>query len=217
MPKVTAKEAASEAAQLDQEIQHAMGQEIPPYQYPPLSLLREGTGEIGGEALGVGTRGFRLKKPFFFGGGSLSARGPSSTGMSMAGRGAERGAREGWGSLESGGALGGILGQGFVTLFTRFGAAIVFLLAGLLAGLTAFRPGQRLRLGDGGELLPGGGRHFLDRRGLDGFSGSQQLDSPPDLIAPLAPAAAEPLLSLPEEPPVPFAPPMPAAHHRPDW
>ncbi len=52
MPKVTAKEAASEAAQLDQEIQHAMGQEIPPYQYPPLSLLREGTGEIGGEALG---------------------------------------------------------------------------------------------------------------------------------------------------------------------
>ncbi len=50
--KVTAKEAANEAAQLDQEIQQAMGQEIPPYQYPPLSLLREGTGEIGGEALG---------------------------------------------------------------------------------------------------------------------------------------------------------------------
>ena len=49
--KVTAKEAASEAAQLDLEIQQVMGQEIPPYQYPPLSLLRENTGEIGGEAL----------------------------------------------------------------------------------------------------------------------------------------------------------------------
>ena len=52
LEKVTAKEAASEAAQLDQEIQQSMGQEIPPYQYPPLSLLREGAGEIGGEALG---------------------------------------------------------------------------------------------------------------------------------------------------------------------
>ncbi|MEY8403754.1 DNA translocase FtsK [Oscillospiraceae bacterium 44-34] len=52
LEKVTAKEAASEAAQLDQEIQQAMGQEIPPYQYPPLSLLRESGGEIGGEALG---------------------------------------------------------------------------------------------------------------------------------------------------------------------
>ncbi|MCI8303578.1 MAG: DNA translocase FtsK [Lawsonibacter sp.] len=49
--KVTAMEAASEAAQLDQEIQQVMGQEIPPYQYPPLSLLSESAGEIGGEAL----------------------------------------------------------------------------------------------------------------------------------------------------------------------
>ena len=50
--KVTAQDAASEAAQLEQEIQQAMSQESPPYQYPPLSLLREGAGEIGGEALG---------------------------------------------------------------------------------------------------------------------------------------------------------------------
>ncbi len=52
MEKVTAKEAASEAAQLEQEIQQTMSQETPPYQYPPLSLLRENGGAIGGEALG---------------------------------------------------------------------------------------------------------------------------------------------------------------------
>ena len=52
LSKVTAQEAANEAAQLEQEIQQAMSQETPPYQYPPLSLLRESTGEIGGEALG---------------------------------------------------------------------------------------------------------------------------------------------------------------------
>ena len=50
--KVTAQDAAAEAAQLEQEIQLAMGQGTPPYQYPPLSLLRESGGEIGGEALG---------------------------------------------------------------------------------------------------------------------------------------------------------------------
>ena len=51
LTKVTAQDAASEAAQLGAEIQQAMSQETPPYQYPPLSLLRENTGEIGGEAL----------------------------------------------------------------------------------------------------------------------------------------------------------------------
>lgn len=50
--KVTPKETASEAVLLDQEIQQAMGQEVQPYQYPPLSLLQEGAGDIGGEALG---------------------------------------------------------------------------------------------------------------------------------------------------------------------
>ena len=50
--KVTAQEAASEAAQVDMEIQQTMSQETPPYQYPPLSLLSESGGEIGGEALG---------------------------------------------------------------------------------------------------------------------------------------------------------------------
>ena len=49
--KVTAKEAATQAAQVDLEIQQVMEQEIPPYQYPPLSLLRENGGSIGGEAL----------------------------------------------------------------------------------------------------------------------------------------------------------------------
>ena len=52
LTKVTAKEAAAEAVQLDAEIQEAMSQETPPYQYPPLSLLQEGAGELGGEALG---------------------------------------------------------------------------------------------------------------------------------------------------------------------
>ena len=49
--KVTAKEAATQAAQVDMEIQQTMSQETPPYQYPPLSLLRENGGSIGGEAL----------------------------------------------------------------------------------------------------------------------------------------------------------------------
>ena len=50
-----------------------------------------------------------------------------------------------WGSLvesgkalQSGGGLGGVLGQGLVSLFTKIGAAIVSLLAGLLLGLAAF-------------------------------------------------------------------------------
>jgi len=53
-PAVSGKvtDTAAEAAQLEQEIRQSMGQETPPYQYPPLSLLKEGAGEIGGEALG---------------------------------------------------------------------------------------------------------------------------------------------------------------------
>ena len=50
-----------------------------------------------------------------------------------------------WGSLvesgralRSGGALGGILAQAFVTLFTDIGSTIVFALVGVLVGLTAF-------------------------------------------------------------------------------
>ena len=51
LAKVTAQEAAAEAAQVSQDIQEAMEQGTSPYQYPPLSLLRESTGETGGEAL----------------------------------------------------------------------------------------------------------------------------------------------------------------------
>ena len=51
LSKVTAQEAASQAAQVDMEIQQVMGREILPYQYPPLSLLSESGGSIGGEAL----------------------------------------------------------------------------------------------------------------------------------------------------------------------
>ena len=52
LTKVTREEAQAEAAQVAQDIQQAMGQETAPYQYPPLSLLKESGGEIGGEALG---------------------------------------------------------------------------------------------------------------------------------------------------------------------
>ena len=49
--KVTRQEAEEAAVQVAQDIQETMDQGSPPYQYPPLSLLNEGTGEIGGEAL----------------------------------------------------------------------------------------------------------------------------------------------------------------------
>ena len=49
--KVTRQEAAEAAVQVAQDIQGTMGQDTPPYQYPPLSLLTEGSGEMGGEAL----------------------------------------------------------------------------------------------------------------------------------------------------------------------
>ncbi len=50
--KLTRQEAEAQAAQVAQDIQQAMGQEAAPYQYPPLSLLRESAGDIGGQALG---------------------------------------------------------------------------------------------------------------------------------------------------------------------
>ena len=49
--KVTREEAQVEAAKVAQDIQDTMDQGTSPYQYPPLSLLKEGPGEIGGEAL----------------------------------------------------------------------------------------------------------------------------------------------------------------------
>jgi len=49
--KMSRQEAAQAAAQMAQDIEAGMEQEELPYQYPPLSLLTEGTGEMGGEAL----------------------------------------------------------------------------------------------------------------------------------------------------------------------
>ena len=49
--KVTREEAREEAAKVAQDIQDTMDQGTSPYQYPPLSLLKEGPGDIGGEAL----------------------------------------------------------------------------------------------------------------------------------------------------------------------
>ena len=53
LAKVTRQEAAAEAVQVAQDIQAAMGQETPPNQYPPVCMVKEGSGEIGGEALGA--------------------------------------------------------------------------------------------------------------------------------------------------------------------
>ncbi|MCI8423547.1 MAG: DNA translocase FtsK [Lawsonibacter sp.] len=51
--KLTLRQEAEEAAaQMAQDIQSTMTQNAGPYPYPPLSLLREGSGDIGGEALG---------------------------------------------------------------------------------------------------------------------------------------------------------------------
>ena len=49
--KMTREESAENAALMTQECDKAMSQESAAYQYPPLSLLTEGSGEIGGEAL----------------------------------------------------------------------------------------------------------------------------------------------------------------------
>ncbi len=50
-PQITREEAQEEAVQVAQDIQETMDQGTPAYQYPPLSLLKEGPGDIGGEAL----------------------------------------------------------------------------------------------------------------------------------------------------------------------
>ena len=51
-PETVSKgEVAQQAAQVAQDIQGNMGQTIPPYQYPPLSLLTEGPAEMGGQAM----------------------------------------------------------------------------------------------------------------------------------------------------------------------
>ena len=52
LEKVTREEARAQAAQVAQDIRQTMEQGAAPYQYPPLSLLQEGSGDIGGEALG---------------------------------------------------------------------------------------------------------------------------------------------------------------------
>lgn len=49
--QISRAETQQEAVKVAQDIQETMSQEATPYQYPPLSLLNEGTGEIGGEAL----------------------------------------------------------------------------------------------------------------------------------------------------------------------
>ena len=41
-------------------------------------------------------------------------------------------------ALRSGGALGGVIAQSFVSLFTALGATIVFVIAGVFVGLAAF-------------------------------------------------------------------------------
>ena len=51
-PETVSKgEVAQQAAQVAQDIQGTLGQTIPPYQYPPLSLLTEGPAEMGGQAM----------------------------------------------------------------------------------------------------------------------------------------------------------------------
>ncbi len=50
-PKVKRHEVEQQAVQVAQDIQGTLNQDSPPYQYPPISLLKEWTGDIGGEAL----------------------------------------------------------------------------------------------------------------------------------------------------------------------
>ncbi|MGN1003554.1 MAG: DNA translocase FtsK [Oscillospiraceae bacterium] len=51
-PKVKPEEAAQAAAEVTAEIEESMGQPAAAYQYPPVSLLVEGDGSIGADALG---------------------------------------------------------------------------------------------------------------------------------------------------------------------
>lgn len=52
IPKVKAAEAAQVAAELAQDIEKKMTEDPPLYQYPPVSLLKEGSGSIGADAIG---------------------------------------------------------------------------------------------------------------------------------------------------------------------
>ena len=51
VPKSRESDAQQAAQEVAQHIQAGMEQETPPYHYPPLDLLQEGSGELGGEAL----------------------------------------------------------------------------------------------------------------------------------------------------------------------
>ncbi|MCQ4864243.1 FtsK/SpoIIIE family DNA translocase [Pseudoflavonifractor phocaeensis] len=51
VPKVKASEAARAAAEVAQEVEKNLEQGAPAYQYPPVSLLKEGDGVVGGDAL----------------------------------------------------------------------------------------------------------------------------------------------------------------------
>ena len=50
-PAVSKEDKEQAAAEMAQHIQAGLEQETPPYQYPPLDLLQEGKGDLGGEAL----------------------------------------------------------------------------------------------------------------------------------------------------------------------
>ena len=50
--KMTQQESQQAAQEVSAHIQQGLSQQTPPYQYPPLELLQEGKGELGGEALG---------------------------------------------------------------------------------------------------------------------------------------------------------------------
>ena len=52
VPKMTQQESQQAAQEVSAHIQQGLSQQTPPYQYPPLELLQEGKGELGGEALG---------------------------------------------------------------------------------------------------------------------------------------------------------------------
>ena len=50
--KMTQQESQQATQEVSAHIQQGLSQQTPPYQYPPLELLQEGKGELGGEALG---------------------------------------------------------------------------------------------------------------------------------------------------------------------
>ena len=52
LPKVKKEEAVQAAAEIAQDIEASLNSDERPYQYPPLSLLNESAGDMGGQALG---------------------------------------------------------------------------------------------------------------------------------------------------------------------